>query len=269
VRDKAGSVGQRNNLIMQVDVLAALGLTHEGDLLPTPQAFPEIGAVVERVQLAEFIKEIARAPRWVVHAAGGIGKTVFVQSLAAHLGPGNEVMLFDCFGGGAYRTFADGRHKPERGLLHIVNELACRGLCDPILPGTSDAAEVVRRSLQRFQQAIGVMRRTNTEGRLFIVIDAADNAALEAERRGQPSFPRELLEDLSAQAPVDGLFVIATARTERCKKAIGEAQCRSFALTPFTLAESEAYISIRRPGASGTEMEVVHRRPPPRRRRPR
>jgi hypothetical protein len=260
VRDKASSAGQRNNLIKQVDVLAALGLAQEGDLLPTPQAFPEVGEVVKRAQLADFIKDIAHTPRWMVHAAGGIGKTVFVQSLAAQLDAEDEVVLFDCFGGGAYRTLADGRHKPERGLLHIVNELACRGLCDPILPRTSDAAEVVRRSLQRFRQAIEVVRRTKPGGRLFIIIDAADNAALEAARRGQPSFPRELLESLSAQPPVDGLFVIATARTERRDKAAGEAECRQFALTPFTLAESEAYISARRPDASAAQMQVVHRR---------
>ena len=260
VRDKAGSAGQRNNLIKQVDILAALGLAQESDLLPTPQAFPEVGEVVKRAQLADFIKEIASAPRWIVHAAGGIGKTVFVQSLAAKLGSEDEVVLFDCFGGGAYRTLADGRHKPERGLLHIVNELACRGLCDPILPGTSDAAEVVRRSLQRFRKTIEVVRRTRPGSRLFIIIDAADNAALEAARRGQPSFPRELLESLSAQASIDGLFVIATARTERRYMAIGEAECRPFALTPFTLRESEAYISVRRPDASAAQMQVVHRR---------
>ncbi len=260
VRDKAGSAGQGNNLIKQVNVLAALRLAQESDLLPTPQAFPEVGEVVKRAQVTDFIKEIGSAPRWIVHAVAGIGKTVFVQSLAAQLDAEDEVVLFDCFGGGAYRTLADGRHKPERGLLHIVNELACRGLCDPILPGTNDAAEVVRRSLQRFRQAIGVVRRTNPGGRLFIIIDAADNAAWEATRRGQPSFPRELLESLSAQRPVDGLFVIATARTERRDKAIGNADCRPFGLTPFTLAETEAYISAKRPDASATQMQVVHRR---------
>lgn len=260
VRNKAGSAGQPNKLIRKVDVLAALGVAEESDLLPTPQAFPDIGEAVRRTQLADFIRDVASAPRWIVHAAGGIGKTVFVQSLAAELGANDEVVLFDCFGGGAYRTLTDGRHKPERGLLHIVNELACRGLCDPILPSTSDAAEVVRRSMQRFRQAIEVVRRTKPGGCLFIIIDAADNAALEARRRGQPSFPRELLEALSTAPSIDGLFVIATARSERHDQAIGEADCKPFALTPFTAAESAAYISARRPDASAMQIQVVHRR---------
>jgi hypothetical protein len=93
VRDKAGSAGQHGNLITAVDVLAALRLTEEADLLPTPQAFPEVGAVVKRAQLAVFVKDIATAPRWIIHAAGGVGKTVFVQSLAAQLGAEDEVVL--------------------------------------------------------------------------------------------------------------------------------------------------------------------------------
>src|SRR5207342_676686 len=47
---------------------------------------------------------------------------------------------------------------------------------------------------------------------------------------------------------------------ERRDKAIGEAQCQPFRLTPFTLAESEAYISARRPDASPAQMQVVHKR---------
>ena len=149
VRKKAGSHGQRDKVVTQVDVLSALGLRHESELLPTPQAFPEVGNVVRRAQLSEFIATLVKASRWIVQASGGLGKTVFVQSVAAELAQHHEVVLFDCFGGGAYRTLADGRHRPERGLLHVVNELACRGLCDPILPGTSDSAEVVRRSIHR------------------------------------------------------------------------------------------------------------------------
>jgi hypothetical protein len=257
VRDKAGPRGQDDNLIQRVDVLGALRLSEESDLLPTPEAFPEVGQVVKRAQLAEYIKDVASAPRWIVHAAGGIGKTVFAQSLAAELGAHDEVVLFDCFGGGAYRMLTDGRHRPERGLLHLINELACRGLCDPILPGTADAAEVVRRSLRRFRQAIETLRRTRPNSGLFVIIDAADNAAGEATRRGQPSFPRELLEALSGQAPIDGLFVIATARTERREEAVGDADCKPFGLAGFSLTETKAFISARHPDASVPQMEVV------------
>jgi hypothetical protein len=86
VRNKAGSVGQHNNLITQVDLLAALEVAEESDLLPTPQAFPDPGPVVDRDQIGDLVQKTAEANRWIVHASGGIGKTVFVQSLAARLG---------------------------------------------------------------------------------------------------------------------------------------------------------------------------------------
>jgi hypothetical protein len=261
VRKKAGSHGQRDKLVTQVDVLSALGLGHESELLPTPQAFQEVGNVVRRAQLSDFIATLPKASRWIVQASRGLGKTVFVQSVAAELAQHHEVVLFDCFGGGAYRTLADGRHRPERGLLHVVNELACRGLCDPILPGTSDSAEVVRRSIHRFKQAIEVVRRTKPRANLFVIIDAADNAAMEAVNRHQWSFPRELLESLTAEGPVEGLTVIVTARPERVAIAIGSADCRPFEIKPFTLAEAGAFISARRPmhakwfyGASGGQV---------------
>lgn len=260
VRKKAGSRGQRDKLVTQVDVLSALGLGHERELLPTPQAFPEVGNVVRRAQLSEFIATVANGSRWIVQASGGVGKTVFVQSVAGELAQHHEVVLFDCFGGGAYRTLADGRHRPERGLLHIVNELACRGLCDPILPGTSDSAEVVRRSIHRFKQAIEVTRRTKPRANLFVIIDAADNAAIEAANRHQWSFPRELLESLTAEGPIEGLTVIVTARPERVAIAIGHADCRPFEIKPFTLPEAAAFISARRADATPAQIEVVHHR---------
>jgi NACHT domain len=261
VRKKAGSHGQRDKLVMPVDVLSALGHGHESELLPTPQAFPEVGNVVRRAQLSEFIATLAKASRWIVHASGGLGKTVFVQSVATELAQHNEVVLFDCFGGGAYRTLADGRHRPERGLLHIVNELACRGLCDPILPGTSDSAEVVRRSIHRFKQAIEVVRRTKPRANLFVIIDAADNAAMEAANRHQWSFPRELLESLTTQEPVEGLTVIVTARPERAAIAIGSADCRQFEIKPFTLPEAAAFISARLTAAQSQSVSAARSLP--------
>ena len=119
VRNKAGHVGQQDNLITNIDVLAALGISDESELLPAPHAFSELGPIVEREQLHNFIESLDTSSLWLVHAAGGIGKTVFVQSVASHLSVTDEVVVFDCFGGGAYRSPLDMRHRPERGLMHM------------------------------------------------------------------------------------------------------------------------------------------------------
>lgn len=260
IRDKAGSIGQKNNRVTTVDVLAALDLADESALLPTPEAFPEPGPLVEREQLSDFIGRLAAGGNWLVHAAGGIGKTVFVETVASRLSNSDAVVVFDCFGGGAYRSPVDGRHRPERGLLHIVNELACRGLCDPILPGSGDPSEVIRRSLQRFSQAIVTLRRTRPKARLVIIIDAADNAAIEAKDRGQPSFPRDLLESLSHGAPIEGLVLILTARTERRDMAIGHGACTAFALLRFSVNEARSFITVRRPEVTPAQADALYRR---------
>jgi hypothetical protein len=140
-----------------------------------------------------------------------------------------------------------------------VNELACRGLCDPILPGSSDPGEVIRRSLQRFSQAVASLRRTRPAARIIVIVDAADNAAIEARDRNQPSFPKDLLESLSHQ-PVEGLVVVATARTERREDAIGRAVCAPFPLLPFSPDEARAFIAVRRPEAAPAQVEALFRR---------
>ena len=96
---------------MRTDVLDALELQSPDDLLPCPASFPEVGKVVEREQLAAIISKIPSFDMpLLIHADGGVGKTVFLQSLSKALSESHQTVLFDCFGGGGRPT--------ERG-LHI------------------------------------------------------------------------------------------------------------------------------------------------------
>src|SRR6202008_79847 len=78
--------------------------------------------------------------------------------------------------------------------------------------------------------------------------------------RRPPSFPRELLETLTAGPALEGLVAIATARTERCDRAIGRAKCEPFRLEPFSLEEARAFVAARRPDATTAQIEVIYRR---------
>ena len=84
-----------------------------------------------------------------IHADGGVGKTVFVESLSASLSQAYEVAVFDCFGGGAYRSLDQERHLPSVGFVQLTNELASRGLCDPLLPGDNEAVALVKAMRRR------------------------------------------------------------------------------------------------------------------------
>ena len=147
LKDKARLEGENKNVITRMDVLDALELQGPEDLFPCPASFPKVGKVVVREQLSTVVSRIPKLDKpLLIHADGGVGKTVFLQSLAKILSETHETVLFDCFGGGAYRARDDARHLPKRGLIHIINNLACDGLCDPLLPDNENVEELVKAS---------------------------------------------------------------------------------------------------------------------------
>ena len=86
VRDKAGHAGTNRNVIRRTDVLAALDIPDVDELLPCPDSLVEVGEIVEREQLTEAIALIPQLDKpLLIHAAGGVGKTVFMDSLAKTL----------------------------------------------------------------------------------------------------------------------------------------------------------------------------------------
>ncbi len=245
-RDKAGLVKQHSNVIGRTDVLAALGLSDYKDLLPAPASFPPIGKVVDRVQLDDTVHRIPRLTRpLIVHAEGGFGKTVFMNSLAARLGNEHETILFDCFGMGQYRAVDDSRHLPSRGLLHIANELACRGLCDPMLPSTSNSEDILRAFRVRLEQAVATLSRGSANRQLVLMLDAIDNASEIARDRNQDSFPRLLLQSLEHGGAIAGLQVVVSARTHRRLAATGEISAEELELAPFVEQETRAFLHTR------------------------
>ncbi|MBD8524435.1 NACHT domain-containing protein [Pseudomarimonas arenosa] len=256
-RDKAGLIKQHRNVIVRTDVLAALGLSDDKDLLPATASFPPIGKVVDRVQLDDTVHRIPRLTRpLVVHAEGGFGKTVFMNSLAARLGHEHETILFDCFGMGQYRASDDSRHLPSRGLVHIANELACRGLCDPMLPSTSNSEDILRAFRVRLEQAVATLRRGSADRQLVLLLDAIDNASEIARDRNQDSFPRLLLQSLEHGAAIAGLQVVVSARTHRRIAATGEISAEELELAPFVERETRAFLRTRVSTLTETMVQV-------------
>ena len=259
VRDKAGHAGTDRNLIMRTDVLAALGIDDADDLLPCPAAIVNVGAIVARAQLAAAINIVRTlSVPLLIHSAGGGGKTVFMNSLAKALGENNEVVLFDCFGGGAYRTPEDARHLPDRGLVHISNTLAFRGLCDPILPGSRDVSFLLRTFRRRLGQSVATLKRISQERELVLFIDAIDNAELIAREKGEESFPTLLLEALHHD-PVPGVKLIVSCRTERRPTSM-PVRWHELELRPFNINETGAYLRSRLAKVSEMEINVAKAR---------
>ena len=185
-----------------------------------------------------------------------MGKTVFVQSLASRMANEFEVVVFDCFGGGSYRSDNHSRHLPRIGLVQIVNELASRTLCDPMLPCGDDSRKIIKAARRRLTQAATAIRTQSKKLGLVIIVDAADNAQLEADYRHEEAFPKLLLSAID-EDPIDGVKLLLTARTHRKDKVIGRTTVKEVELGPFTDPEAREFLKDRKPGASGAEIATA------------
>ncbi len=258
VRDKAGYIGTDKNLILRTDILSVLQVSDPEDLLPCKPAIADVGPVVEREQLSDAVQQVRSLTRpLLIHASGGVGKTVFMTSLARSLSGECEVVFFDCFGGGAYRSPSDARHLPKRGLVHIANTLAFRGLSDPILPNITDVEALLSTFRRRLAQTIGALQKISPGRSLALFLDAIDNAQLVADERGEKSFPKLLAESLFDE-PIPGVKLIVSCRPER--KPQTYVQFQELGLLPFTKSETTAYLQPRLQGLSAEEINVAQSR---------
>jgi hypothetical protein len=256
VREKAQIEGQGKNSIRREDVLDALECD-EDQLFPADTRFVDVGDVVERSALQDARDSVLTCNLPVfLHADGGVGKTVFIQSLAANLTDTLEVVVFDCFGGGSYRSEAQARHLPRIGLLQIINELAARGLCDPLLPTDSDQYGLVEVARKRLKQASDTVQNQSAMRGVLVVLDAADNAQLEADVRNEAAFPRLLLASLSAE-PIEGVKLLLTARPHRMDRVIGKSQTKRLELEPFTEMETRRFLETRRENITDVEFSTA------------
>ncbi|MDN5848919.1 MAG: NACHT domain-containing protein, partial [Nitrococcus sp.] len=258
VRDKAGYAGTDRNLIRRTDVLAALQIGDPKDLLPCETALVDVGKVLEREQLREAMTRIgSTSTPLLIHATGGVGKTVFMGSLALKIATDHEVVFFDCFGGGSYRSPEDARHLPKKGLIHIANTLAFRGLCDPMLPDSPDVYTLLSTFRRRLTQCLTTLSRMTPGRKLAIFIDAIDNAAFAAGQTSEDSFPIKLLESLDTK-PIDGVKLVVSCRTER--KPDTYAQFDEFELCPFSKDETGSFLRARLKSVTTVEVNVAQAR---------
>jgi hypothetical protein len=130
VTKKALSVSAENPVITRMDVLRALK-TNESRLFPAPCLIKDLENVVSREQKPELFREIVQASGIpvIVHAASGVGKSVFANRIKLGLPTGSSCILYDCFGNGQYRSASGYRHRHKDALVQIANELATKGLC--------------------------------------------------------------------------------------------------------------------------------------------
>jgi hypothetical protein len=258
VNRKALSESSDNPTITKIDVLRAFK-TDESSLFPAPCLIPVGDNVVPREQEATLIAEIvdAESSAVIIHADGGIGKSVFSTRIKQGLPQGSVCILYDCFGNGQYRSASAFRHRHKEALVQIANNLAGMGLCHPLIPTpNADASAYLKAFKYRIVQSITSIRTAHRDALLCIVVDAADNAQMAAEEIGETrSFARDLLrEDLP-----NGVRLVVTCRTHRRQLLDPPYDAIQRELHPFSRSETAKLLQQTFPEATEYDIDEFHR----------
>ncbi len=257
VKRRALSEGEQNPTITKKDVERALN-TDESLLFPAPCLIEDLDEAVPRAQEALLLGEIIKATApIVIHASGGVGKTVFATRIARGLPDGSPFVLYDCYGNGLHRNPSNYRHRHRDALVQIANELASRGLCHLLIP-TSRAApsDYMRAFLHRISQAATLVRLANPDALLCIVVDAADNAQMAAEEVGEV---RSFVLDLIREQMPENVRLVFLCRSHRQNHLAPPVNAIRLELRPFSREETATFLRQQFPNASEHDVNEFHR----------
>ena len=258
VTRKALSENAENPSITKNDVLLVLK-TKDNHLFPAPCQIEDITDTIPREQEGYLVEQIINAGSGtvLVHANGGVGKSIFSIRIKFGLPAGSVCVVYDCFGDGQYRNASAYRHRHKDALVQIANELASKGLCDLLIPAAhADSTAYLQAFLHRLRQAIVFLKGENPEALLCIVVDAADNAQMAAEETFDPrSFARDLLRE---QMP-DGVRLVMLCRTHRQEILNPPLHTLRLELQPFTRSETAIYLRNVFPNATEQDVAEFHR----------
>ncbi|WP_174813724.1 hypothetical protein [Aquisalimonas sp. 2447] len=244
--------------IRRFDVLRALKVDDD-DLFPAPCLIRNEPNAVAREQEPDVTSAIIGASHSpiIVHAAGGLGKSVVATRIRFGLPEGSVCVLYDCFGNGQYRNASGFRHRHKDALPQIANEMAGRGLCHPLIPtSNADPSAYIRAFLHRLQQSVTTLKAKHPHAILCIVVDAADNAQMAAEEIGET---RSFIRDLLRETLPEGVRLVALCRSHRQNKLDPPPNAYSIELRPFSRSETAALLRLAYPDATEHDVDEFHR----------
>lgn len=257
VTRKALSESSQNNTITKIDVLKALGVHDEGMLFPAECLIRASGNTISREQEGRIIEKISNATvPVIIHAPGGVGKSICAAHIAEKISRDSICILYDCFGNGTYRNPSTPRHRHKNAFVQIANELASKGLCHPLIPSSNaDGPAYIRAFTHRLKQAATKIRARNNQSLLYIFIDAADNAQMAAEEYGET---RSFVQDAIRMSIPDGVRLIFLTRTHRQNLLNPPPKALRIELLPFTHVETELFLKKQFPNATTSEIDEFH-----------
>lgn len=245
-----------NGEILREDILKRFGITSERILYPAPAIWGQLEHFIERKQYEDLIVGINKSKfPVIIHAAGGVGKSVFCRQFVKLLPNESVGVSYDCFGAGSYRNRSESRHRHRDALVQIANELSSQGFCNPlIVQDTTLDEDIMRRFLSLIKNAVESLKKVTPSARLFILIDAADNAEMAAKEFNQSCFVHELLRE---KIP-DGCKLIFLCRTERISLLQPPSYVLNLELSGFNINETTENLRKRFPNATNNDGIEFH-----------
>lgn len=255
VQDKV--LPDSDGVIIKNEVLRPFGVTSEKHLFPAPPLFESIDKITVRDQYQELIDTVMYSDYPViVHAEGGVGKSVFSQYLLRAIPEGSLGVAYDCFGSGEYRRRSKPRHRHRDALVQISNELASTGLCERMLiKDSTHDTDIMREFLSRIKSSLNYLKQSNAGAQLFILIDAADNAEMAAQEFSEACFAKEILRE---EFPEDCKLILL-CRSERTHLLKAPDHIPQLKLLPFSKEETFKNLIKWHPGTNETEANEFHR----------
>ena len=246
-----------NRPIVCEEILKRFGCSSRDDLFPAPHGFEQITFTIKREQHEFLLEQILKATSPIIlHASGGVGKSVLARQLTDSLPVGSIGIVYDCFGAGKYRNRSRPRHRHRDALVQISNEIAAQGLCEPLIPRGTDLEDAILRAfLYRLRIAAKNIQKVNKEAIVAVMIDAADNAEMAAKECGQPCFANEVLREIIP----DGCRIITLCRTERVNLLKPSSTVIQLTLENFSEAETLAHLQSSFPNATEADGREFHR----------
>ncbi|WP_329371558.1 hypothetical protein [Streptomyces sp. NBC_01483] len=249
---------ETNHVVDRSTVLTALGVPPER-VLPTPNLIDRPGRVIVTPQTRAIADDIVGSTQRpvIVHAAGGVGKSVLTTQIERNLPAGSVTLVYDCFGNGGYRRSSSPRHQHQQGLVQLANELAAHALCDPLIPaGTAQPADYAKAFMVRVRGAAEAIAASTSGALLVLVVDAADNAALIARDAGERTFVADLLRE----ALPDNVRLVMLCRTERVDLLEPPPSVHRIELAGFGVVESRQHLESVFGAVTEAQAAEFHRR---------
>lgn len=249
--------GNSNHKITRENVLEKIGVYDSSQLFPASSEIEQLPNPIRREQHDELFSAIGESDNpIIITAEGGVGKSIFSQQLVNYVPAYSKAILYDCFGAGEYRNPARPRHEPQQALIQIVNECAREGLCKSLLPTeVTDYSSLYRKFEERLVEVVTHLKEVDSSAELMIIVDAADNAEMQATHKSDRCFVDELFK---VNFPDDTRLVML-CRPERLELLQAPSTVDVLPLQPFSVQESSIALRKSYPEATDSNCEEFHR----------